>query len=96
MAEEYLQIDDRGRVIRKQEMLASFEGDKRHWDEAHSDEHDIRIYGDTAVVIGRWRGLGVNNGEAFDYRARYVSVWLRRDGRWQMVSDQSTPIPDEP
>ena len=90
MAEEYAQIAGGGRVVGKAEVLASFKPGVRHWDEATSDEHDVRVYGETAVVIGRWRGRGVNDGQPFDYHALYVSVWVRRDGRWQMVTDQST------
>ena len=59
---------------------------------AHSDEHDVCVYGNAAVVVGRWRARGVNAGEPFDYAARYVSVWVKSDGGWRMASDQLTPI----
>ena len=58
--------------------------------EAHSDEHHIRVYGNT--VVGRWQARGTNAGRSFAYQARYVAVWFRRDTGWRMVSDQSTPI----
>ncbi len=76
----------------KGQVLASFRSGERYWSKAHSDEHHVSIYGDTAVVIGRWWARGVNAGQPFDYAARYVSVWVRHDGGWRMVSDQSTPI----
>jgi ketosteroid isomerase-like protein len=46
------------------------------------------------VLHGRWRARGVNAGQRFDYTARFLSVYVKRDGRWQMVAAQSTPIPD--
>ena len=92
MADEYTQINSTGCVVSKAEVIASFESGARHWDEAHSDELQVRMYGETAVVIGRWQARGVNAGQAFDYAARYLSMWVWRDGRWQMVSDQSTDI----
>jgi len=52
----------------------------------------VRVYGDVAVVVGRWRARGTNAGRAFDYAARYGAVWVRHEGEWRMVSDQSTPI----
>ena len=76
----------------KEQVLVSFRSGERGWEEAHSDEHDVRIYGDAAVVVGRWRAKGANAGRPFDYAARYVSVWVERDGEWRMVSDQSTPM----
>ena len=92
MADEFTQINDEGKVVHKAEVIASFEAGARHWDEARSDELQVRVYGEAAVVIGRWQARGVNAGYAFDYAARYVSVWAWRDSRWQMVSDQSPEI----
>ena len=92
MAPEYSQIDDKGRIVSKEQVLASLRSGERGWSEAHSDEHHVSVHGDTAVVIGRWRARGVNASQPFDYAARYVSGWVRLDGEWRMVSDQSTPI----
>ena len=92
MAAEYKQVNSRGELITKQEALASFRAGNRHWEVAESDEYQIEVYEDVAVVFGRWRAKGVNAGQAFDYAARYVSVWVDRDGRWQMVSDQSSAV----
>ena len=92
MADEYAIIQPGGGVVDKLATLDSLRGERRHWEIARSDEHDVRIYGETAVVIGRWTGKGVNQGQAFDYQARYLCVWVKRDGRWQMVADQSTEV----
>ena len=92
MADEYTQINSHGARVTKPEVLASFLSGTRDWDWAESDEYRVQIYGEVAVVYGRWRARGVNAGHPFDYAARYVSVWVYRDGRWQMVSDQSTEI----
>ena len=95
MAPDYAQIDADGRVVGREEVLASFRSGERHWEEAHSDEHRVRLYGDqgdVALVVGRCRARGTSAGRPFDYAARYVAVWVRRDGAWRMVSDQATPI----
>ncbi|MDQ4128420.1 MAG: nuclear transport factor 2 family protein [Actinomycetota bacterium] len=93
MAPDYAQIDASGRVVEREQVIASLRSGERSWDEAHSDEHRVRFYGDdVAVVVGRWRARGTNAGRAFDYAARFVAVWVCRDGRWLMVSDQATPI----
>jgi hypothetical protein len=80
MDPDYLQIGAGGDALDKERVLASFRSGERHWDEAHSDEHHVRIYGNTAVVVGRWRARGENAGRVFDYQARFVSVWVSRDG----------------
>jgi len=95
MADEYLQVNDRGELLNKQQVVASFKSGNRYWQEARSGDYKVRVYGEVAVVYGCWRAKGVNAGLSFDYAARYVSVWVYRDGRWQMVSDQSTTITNE-
>lgn len=92
MHRDYTIIKTDGSVWDKETALASYVPGKRDWTEAGSRDHRVRIYGDTAVVIGVWKAKGVNNGEAFDYSARYVSVWVKEEDRVQMVSDQSTEI----
>lgn len=96
MADDYQIIQPGGLLLGKVETLASLRSEQRHWEVAESDEHQVRVYGDTAVVIGRWRGRGVNHGQRFDYAARYLGVWVKRAGRWQLVADQSTELPFPP
>jgi ketosteroid isomerase-like protein len=92
MADEYTIIQPGGQLVGKVETLVSLASGQRGWDCAESDQHAVRIYGDTAVVIGRWRARGLNHGVTFDYAARYLGVWVKRAGRWQMVADQSTDL----
>jgi ketosteroid isomerase-like protein len=94
MADEYAVITSDGQVLGKEQDLASYSTGDRHWDFAESDEYDVRVYGDTAILIGRWRACGVNAGYHFDYAARFVAHYAKRDRRWQMTFAQSTPIPN--
>jgi ketosteroid isomerase-like protein len=96
MADEFTQVAANGVLLGKSDALASLASGERKWDLAESDEYRVQIYGSAALVYGRWRAKGVNSGHHFDYAARYVAVWIRRDDRWQLVSDQSTPISGSP
>lgn len=93
MGEDYTTITSSGEVRGKAETLASYQSQSRIWESATSDEYLVRVYGDTAIVVGRWTAKGTNTDEAFDYSARFTSVYVKRDGRWQIVSDQSTSMP---
>jgi ketosteroid isomerase-like protein len=92
MGPDYTQITSSGEVIGREQALASYRGGERRWEAAASDQLDVRLYGDTAVVICRWRARGVNHGVRFDYTARFACVYVRRQGSWQIVLDQSTAI----
>jgi ketosteroid isomerase-like protein len=92
MDEDYLKVESDGSVSDRASTLGKYTPETRHWDLAEGDEYIVRIYGDTAIVIGRWTARGTNNGERFDYQARFMSVYVRRDGGWRMVAEQSTEI----
>ena len=89
---DYALIQPGGRVEDKEETLASLRSGRRHWDIARSDQLDVRLYGNTAVVISRWRGKGQNGEERFDYSARVLAVWVREDDGWRNVAAMSTSL----
>jgi ketosteroid isomerase-like protein len=57
------------------------------------DDLAVRIYGETAVVTGRSTPKGRNaRGEPIRGQYRFLRVWVKRDGRWQVVAFQGTRI----
>jgi ketosteroid isomerase-like protein len=96
LAEDYVQIRPDGSLIGKVDLLESYGSGNRHWDVAESDQYQVNVLGDAAVLVGRWTGRGVNAGEAFDYTARFMAVYARRNGKWLLVADQSMPLSSEP
>lgn len=92
LAENYRQIQSDGSVIGKSELLKSYGSGERRWEIAHAGDYEARILGDVALLIGRWRGVGENSGENFDYSARFLAVYHKSEGDWKLVSDVSIPI----
>ncbi len=92
LAEDYVQIRSDGAVIGKAEAMESYRSKKRRWDYADSDEHRISVYGDIAILLGRWIARGQNDGFRFDYTARLMAIYVRRDSGWQLVADQATTL----
>ena len=93
MHPDYTIIKPDGSVWNWEKALSSYIPEKRVWNDAQSSDHHVRIYDKTAIVIGLWKARGVNNGVPFDYQARYTSVWVKKNGKLMMVSDQSTELP---
>ena len=64
--------------------------------ETHPDETQIRHYGNIAVVIGQTTMSFVDaEGSAFRAGSRYTHIFGIDGGRWQLLSAQGTPIPDD-
>jgi ketosteroid isomerase-like protein len=92
LGENYRQIQPDGSIIGKEELLESYRSGVRKWETAQANDYDVRMLGDVALLIGRWRAIGENSGEKFDYSARFLAVYQKVEGNWKLVSDVSIPL----
>lgn len=54
---------------------------------------DVSVYGDVAVVAGRFRNVQVaTDGSKIEKNGRSVRVYVRREGRWINILHQATAI----
>ena len=56
------------------------------------DSVAVRAYGDVAVLRAIADNTGTFHGFPFSGRIWYTRVFVRRDGRWQAVAMQQTPL----
>lgn len=93
MAEDFRQIDGRGNLETKKSFVAGILDPKLAIDPYTVEEFDVRLYGDTALLSGRTHMTGKYDGKQFESNYRYIDIYVRRDGRWKIVSVQITKIP---
>lgn len=63
-------------------------------DASSMEDFVVRVYGDTAVVWFTKRMTGPKQGRPTTVAFSYTDVFVRRGGRWQCVSSQSSRIPN--
>ncbi len=81
---------------KKAEYLASFKSRPADLvDSAVSTDIQVRVYGDTAVLIGLDTISGKNKGQPYVVKWLYMDVWIRRSGRWQCVKTYASPQNDK-
>ena len=95
-AAEYVFINPRGERVSRDERVANLREKRTAFDSlAHAPQEEmIRTYMDGNMAVyttlltidGRYGG----NAESGKFRA--LVVWIRRDGRWQQLASQMTPI----
>jgi ketosteroid isomerase-like protein len=93
MSEDYQQRQPDGSFNGRAEILSTYQSGNRFWEVAESSGHHVHLAGNHAIVFGNWRGKGINTGKAFDYSARFLSIYRLEDGVWRMILDQSISIP---
>jgi uncharacterized protein (TIGR02246 family) len=85
MADDWIIVGPDGSIGARERFLSFItSGDLTH-DTMTSENLDIRVLGDSAVVVARGVSAGVFQGRQFREHERSSSVFVRRDGRWVCV-----------
>ena len=56
------------------------------------DETRVHVYGETAVIAGRATVEVKARGEIQNMKLTYLDVYVKQEGRWQMVAWQSARV----
>ncbi|MCY1214020.1 hypothetical protein D9M68_518260 [compost metagenome] len=80
----------------KQAYLASLRSGRVRYLQASVQEVGQEIYDDIAVMQGKALLIAIVDGVERTLDNRFLSVWKRQDGAWQMLAWASTPIPPAP
>jgi ketosteroid isomerase-like protein len=51
----------------------------------------VRVHGDTAILTGLFNRSSVQNGNASVQSGRFMDTWIKKEGRWLMISSLATP-----
>ena len=92
LASTFLSIDIDGSVSSKSEFLASIKSPGYQPSQAVTEQSNVQVYGDAAVVVGVLRVKGKEKGKPYVRRERYADTWIKINGTWQCVATTSTLI----
>jgi len=97
LADDVTQTDPEGKVLSKAEIVANAKSGDVKFEVGQSDDVKVRVYGNTALVTTRWTEKSTNKGKPTTGIMRNTVVYVKKNGNWQVVSDQVTPVtPQQP
>lgn len=88
LAEEFT-LDGAAGTLAREELVEASAGAYAIEDFAY-DEIDPQVYGNMAVVVSRYRQTAKVGDRDASGALRITDVWVRRDGRWQIVRRHAT------
>ena len=91
-AADYMFVNPFGIVMTKAQRLSLFRSGKLKLESYSRDQENIRIYGETAIVIYRSTVKGQRGSQDIGFQRRVTTVLMKRSGHWRVVSQQSTRI----
>jgi len=92
LAPDFMEISRLGTVRTRVDNVRDIASGALHLTSINYDSLNVRVYGDVAVLTGIADNTGTMRGFPFSGRIRYSRVFVRRDGRWQAVLMQQTPM----
>ena len=91
-AEGYTFTNGRGEFLTKKDRMENIKSGATQFDSISREDEEIRVFGDTAVVTGRVVLKVIYSGKESSGPYRFINVWVKMQGRWQIVANQITLI----
>jgi ketosteroid isomerase-like protein len=92
LADNFVSTSAAGKVTGKSETLANLKMEK--WTNADYSDVRVRVYGDTAVATGAFKGKGTDaSGKSLDEHVRWTDTWVKMpSGKWQCVASHGSAV----
>jgi hypothetical protein len=92
LADDYVQTNWDGTSETKAQILASLKSKEVVTTYSEGDDYKVRVYGDAAVVTGRWTGKQTIKGMDTSGQYRWTDTWIKKAGRWQCVASHNSKL----
>jgi ketosteroid isomerase-like protein len=92
-ADTFVFTNSQGKVQTKAEVLNELRSGDLKYQTSKGDQIKVFLYGDAAVVTGRWTGKWVLKGKTTDSVEHYTGMYVRQqNGPWRLVATQTATI----
>jgi len=90
LADDLIYTHTTARLDTKASFIEAIASGRSNYKSFERKDVEVRDLGDTAVVTGHAK-IHVGDNK---FEARFIDVYFKRNGAWQMVAWQSTRVPD--
>ncbi|SFS13658.1 hypothetical protein SAMN05216570_2916 [Dyella sp. OK004] len=93
LADDYTLAGSSGKNQTKAEYIADAVAPGSKTSYVAISQQVTKVWPGGAVLGGMVDAKGYNHGKAFSIRARFVDVWAKRNGQWQVIFTQVNEAP---
>ena len=90
IADDFRSIGPKGFVLDKQQWIGRH--DRFQYHQLHTSDMEVHRYGDVAIVRNVQTNHAAYDDQQVRLRVRVSQVWVKREGRWQIVGIQFSPM----
>jgi len=92
-ADDFVEITRLGTLRTKADNMRDLASGALKLTSVKYDSVNVRVYGNVAILRGIADNVGTMRGFPFTGKIWYTRIFVKREGRWQAVAMQHTPIP---
>ena len=93
LADDLIYTHSSARLDSKQSLIGNMQSGATVYTSVEPSEVKAQDLGDAVVLTGVAQIKVTANGNPLAFGVRFTDVYAKRDGRWQMVTWQSTKLP---
>jgi ketosteroid isomerase-like protein len=93
LADDFVMTVADGYTMNKAAMLASVRDTSYKPDVLQSENMQVHMYGNTAIVTGSYLEKGKDKGKPFERRGRFTDTWVNLSGEWRCVASHFSVKP---
>jgi ketosteroid isomerase-like protein len=86
LADDFVITVENGSTYGKTGYISHSAESSIHVDVAEMSDIKVRMHGNAAVVTGAYHERGDEDGKHYDYHDRFTDVWMKNDGKWQVIA----------
>jgi len=86
-ADDFIGVGPSGTVRTKPQVISDFTSGTLKFQSITTDDVKVRVYENTAVETGLSTMVGKDKGKAVPPETRFTRVWIKQQGRWQLVAN---------
>ncbi|MEP6669558.1 MAG: nuclear transport factor 2 family protein [Chthoniobacter sp.] len=91
-AEEWMLVSPDGKVVSREAIFKQLTSGDLKFSSYELGEMEIRVFGDTAVVVGHGNPHGEYKGEKFEEDEVFSDTFIRVGGRWRCILSHSSEV----
>ena len=92
LADDFSLINPAGKLLNKAQFLVDLSSGDLRYESLNYDDIGLRTYRDVALVTGRVVRKGQYKGQDNSGQFRFIHVFVKHQGRWQITIAQATRI----
>jgi hypothetical protein len=93
LADDYLLVNSSGATETKAQLIADYTAPGFDLEPFTVEQPVEKVWSDGAVMGGIATLRGTDGGKRYELRLRFADIWVKRNGRWQVIYTQVVKAP---